>query len=69
MKYSRQLAADDGITREKIMDEVILARLHHQELALMKKHNLIHRTKKLGNQGKCGNVRLNYSHIKLGAKW
>jgi hypothetical protein len=45
MKYSRQLAVDDGITKEIIMDEVILARLHTQELALMKEHNLIYCTK------------------------
>jgi len=42
MKYRRQLAVDDGITKERVMDEVILAKLHPQELALMKKHNLIY---------------------------
>ncbi len=45
MKYSRLLAADDGIIRERIMAEVILARLHPQELGLMKEHNLIYYTK------------------------
>jgi hypothetical protein len=45
MKYRRQLAVDDGIAKEIIMDEVILAGLHPQELALMKKHNLIYCTK------------------------
>jgi hypothetical protein len=45
MKSRRQLAVDDGITREKIMDEMILARLHPQEPALMKRYNLIYCTK------------------------
>jgi len=45
MKCRRQLAVDDGITRERIMDEVILAGLHPQELGLMKEHNLIYCTK------------------------
>ncbi len=63
MKYSRKFAADDGIKRERLLNEAILARIHSQELTLMKKHHFIYCTKDLGNQGLCGNVRLNIQRI------
>jgi hypothetical protein len=63
LSSKQAIAADDGIKRERLMDEAILARIHPQELALMKKHNLIYCKKDLGNQGLCGNVRLNIQRI------